>query len=58
VEKDGKISPAENAVYTDLFFKMTLNDDGAKGKLLNILNSLDLDKSGCLSKDEVSAFMR
>jgi len=57
VDKDGKISPAEYAVYTDLFFKMTVSDDGAKTKLMAIFNSLDLDKSGCLSKDELSAFM-
>jgi hypothetical protein len=57
VDKDGKISPAEYAVYTDLFFKMTVSDDGAKAKLMAIFNSLDLDKSGCLSKDELSAFM-
>jgi Ca2+-binding EF-hand superfamily protein len=57
VDKDGKISPAEYAVYTDLFFKMTVNDDGAKAKLMAIFHSLDLDKSGCLSKDELSAFM-
>jgi hypothetical protein len=26
-KRNGKISPAESAVYTDLFFKMTVNDD-------------------------------
>jgi Ca2+-binding EF-hand superfamily protein len=57
VDKDGKISPAEYAVYTDLFFEMTVDDDGAKAKLMALFNSLDLDKSGCLSKDELSAFM-
>ena len=35
---------------------MTVND-GARAKLREIFNSLDLDKSGCLSKDELSAFM-
>ena len=35
---------------------MTVND-GARAKLKEIFNSLDLDKSGCLSKDELSAFM-
>ena len=34
-----------------------MNDDGAKAKLMAIFNSLDLDKSGCLTKDELSAFM-
>jgi hypothetical protein len=57
VDKDGKITPAEYAVYTDLFFKMTVDDDGAKAKLMAIFSSVDLDKSGCLSKGELSAFM-
>jgi len=57
MNKDGKITPADIVVYTDLFFKMTVDDDGAKGKLMAIFNSLDLDKSGCLSKDELSAYL-
>jgi Ca2+-binding EF-hand superfamily protein len=57
MNKDGKITPAEYAVYTDLFVKMSFDDDGAKAKLMAVFASLDLDKSGCLSKDELSAFV-
>ena len=61
VDKDGKIPPAEYAVYTDLSFKMSVDDEGAKAfykaKLMAILSSVDLDKSGFLSKGELSSFM-
>jgi hypothetical protein len=57
VNKDGKITPAEYAVYTDLFVEMSFDDDGAKAKLMAVFASLDLDKSSCLSKDELSAFV-
>ena len=36
---------------------MFFDDDGAKAKLMAVFASLDLDKSGCLSKDELSAFV-
>ena len=57
MNKDGKITPAEYAVYTDLFVKMSFDDDGAKAKLMAVFASLDLDKSSCLSKNELSAFV-
>jgi len=58
VDADGITKPAEWQVYTDLFFKVSVDDAGAKAKLMAIFNSLDLDKSGCLSKDELSTYLK
>ena len=48
VENDGKISPAESAVYTDLFFKMTVNDDWGKGQAPERIHDQDHRNQSCL----------
>jgi Ca2+-binding EF-hand superfamily protein len=56
-DDDGKICPADAAIYTDLFFAPCLGDESAKKKFMAIFNNLDLAKTGSLSKDEISAFV-
>ena len=56
-DDDGKIKPADVAIYTDLIFVPCPDDESAKKKFMAIFNNLDLAKSGTLSKDEISSFV-
>jgi hypothetical protein len=56
-DDDGKISPTDATIYTDLFFEPCPDDESAKKKFMAIFNNLDLAKSGTLSKDEISSFI-
>jgi len=52
-----KFSPADAAMYTDLFFVPCPDHESAKKKFMAIFNKLDLAKSGTLSQDEISCFI-
>jgi len=56
-DDDGKIGPADAAVYTDLIFVPCPDDESAKQKFVAIFNNIDLAKSGTLSQDEISSFV-
>ena len=56
-DDDGKIGPADVAMYTDLIFVPYLDDESAKKKFMAIFNNLDLVKTGTLSQDEISSFV-
>ena len=56
-DNDGKISPTDVTVYTDLFFTPCPDDESARKKFMAIFDNLDLAKSGSLSQDEIASFV-
>ena len=56
-DADNKISPADAALYTNLFFEPCLDDESAKMKFQAIFDNLDINKNGSLSQDELSSFV-